>query len=165
VNDTLDFILLWLTQFLLLVGLFGLVVPIFPGLMVMWLTILGYGILTGFGKLGIVLFILITILMIAGSLLDNVLMGAGARQGGASWKTIAVALIAGVIGTILFPPLGGLVAAPLAVLLLEYYRVRDWKLARQAVFGLATGWGISFVVRFIAGLLMMVLWWVWVWKG
>ncbi len=164
-NDTLNFVLLWLVQFFLLVGLFGLLVPVFPGLVVMWVAILVYGVIAGFGTLGIVLFIIITILMIGGSLVDNVLMGAGARQGGASWKTILVAMIAGVIGTLVFPPIGGFIAAPLAVLLLEYSRLRDWKLARQAVYGLATGWGLSFVARFLVGLLMMGLWWVWVWKG
>ena len=153
---------MWLTQFFMLVGLFGLIVPIFPGLVVMWLAALGYGVMTGFGTLGIVLFIIITILMIVGSFVDNLLMGAGARQSGASWKTILAAMLAGVIGTIVIPPVGGFIAAPLAILLLEYSRLRDWKLARQAVFGLATGWGLSFVVRFLIGLIIMVLWWIWV---
>jgi uncharacterized protein len=165
VDDTPNLFILWLTQFALLVGLFGLLVPIFPGLLIMWLAVLGYGVVNGFSTLGIVLFIIITILVIAGSLLDNVMMGAGARQGGASWKSILVAIVAGLIGTLAFPPFGGFIAAPLAVFLFEYIRVRDWKLARQAMFGLATGWGLSFVIRFLTGLLAMGLWWLWVWKG
>jgi hypothetical protein len=30
---------------------------------------------------------------------------------------------------------------------------------------MAAGWGLSFVVRFLIGLLVMGLWWLWVWKG
>jgi uncharacterized protein YqgC (DUF456 family) len=32
---------------LMLVGLFGLIVPVFPGLVVMWLAALGYGVASG----------------------------------------------------------------------------------------------------------------------
>jgi hypothetical protein len=103
--------------------------------------------------------------MVAGSLADNLMMGAGARQGGASWGTILVALAAGVLGTVFFPPIGGIIAAPLAVLVLEYVRLRDWKKAWQALRGLATGWGLSFIVRFVIGFVMMGLWWLWVWQG
>jgi uncharacterized protein YqgC (DUF456 family) len=131
----------------------------------MWLAALGYGVVAGFSNLGIVLFVLITLLMIAGVTVDNILMGIGARRAGASWWTIAAAFVAGVLGTVLFPPIGGLIAAPLAVLLLEYRRFGEWDKAWQALKGLALGWGLSFVARFLIGLLMMGLWWLWAWRG
>ena len=160
-----DSVVFALVQVFMLVGLFGLIVPIFPGIFVMWLAALGYGLLQGFGTLGTVLFVIITLLMLAGTVVDNVLMGAGARRGGASWASIIVAMIAGVLGTIIFPPIGGLIAAPLAVYLLEYQRLRDSQKAWQALRGLAFGWGASFFARFGIGVVMMLLWWLWVWKG
>lgn len=163
--DWLNTSIIFITQLVLLVGLFGLIVPIFPGLVVMWLAILGYGVITGFGTLGIVLFIIITLLMIAGSIADNIMMGAGARKGGASWLAIGVAIVAGVVGTIILPPIGGLIAAPLGVFLLELARYREFKKAWGAFLGLATGWGLSFFVRFGIGVLIILLWWLWVWKG
>ncbi len=164
-ENALNISLFALVQIIMLVGLFGLIVPIFPGLVVMWLAALGYGVASSFSTLGIVLFVIITILMIAGSLADNVMMGAGARKGGASWTTIAVALVAGVIGTLLLPPFGGLIAAPAAVILLEYLRLGNLQKAMGALRGLAAGWGLSFVVRFLLGMLIMLLWWLWVWQG
>lgn len=149
----------------MLVGLFGLIVPVFPGIVIMWLAALGYGVVSSFSTAGIVIFVILTLLMIGGTLVDNVLMGVGARKGGASWLTIGVALVAGVLGTFIFPPIGGLIAAPAAVLLLEFNRVRDWQKAWEALRGLATGWGISFLARFGIGAVMMILWWVWVWIG
>ena len=154
-----------LTQIFVLVGLFGLIVPIFPGLVVMWLAILGYGVVTGFASPGVVVFIIITILMLAGTLVDNLMMGIGAKQGGASWGTILIALLAGVLGTILVPPLGGIFAGPGAIFLLEYLRLKDTQKAWQALRGLATGWGLSFVIRFIIGVVIMLLWWLWVWQA
>jgi hypothetical protein len=154
-----------LTQIIMLIGLFGLIVPIFPGTVVIWLAALGYGIVAGFSTLGIILFVIITILMLVGTLADNLFMGAGARTGGASWSTIIVAMVAGVLGTLLFPPIGGLIAAPLAILLLEYSRTHDMQKAWKALRGLATGFGLSYVVRLGIGIMMMVLWWIWVWQG
>ncbi len=163
--EWLDISIFGLTQIFMLVGLFGLIVPVFPGIVVMWLAALGYGIVTGFQTLGIVIFVILTLLMLFGVTIDNVLMGVGARKGGASWLSILVALVAGILGTLLWPPIGGVIAAPLSVLLLEYWRHRSWDQAWNALRGLASGWGLSFVVRFATGLVMMVLWWLWVWQG
>ena len=160
--DWADALTFWLTLLIMLGGLALLIVPIFPGITVIWLAALIYGLVTGFDALGIVLMVLITLGMIAGISADNVLMGAGARQGGASWLTIIVALVAGIVGTVLFPPIGGFIAIPVAIFLLELIRVREWRSAWRAMRGLALGWGLSFLVRFGIGLVMIAAWLVWV---
>lgn len=151
----------WLTLAVLLLGWLGLIVPLFPGIIVMWLATLGYGIISGFGRIGIAIFILVTLIMIGSTVIDEVFVGIGARQGGAPWKTVVLALLAGVVGTIALPPFGGLIAAPLAALALERRRTGDWKQAWQTVRGLAAGWGFSFIVRFGLGLLILGLWGIW----
>jgi uncharacterized protein YqgC (DUF456 family) len=145
----------------MLVGLVLLIVPIFPGITVIWVAALLYGIVTGFDTLGIVIIVLITLGMIAGISADNLLMGAGARRGGASWLTIIVALIAGIAGTVLFPPIGGLIAIPIAIFLIELLRNREWRSAWRATRGVALGWGLSFLVRFGIGLVMISAWLIW----
>jgi uncharacterized protein YqgC (DUF456 family) len=150
-----------LTLIVMLVGLFGLLVPMFPGIFVIWLAALGFGVLHGFGGPGIWLFVGITLLMLVGETIDNVLMGIGARKGGAACSSILFGFLAGVVGTLIFPPVGGLIAAPLTVLLLEYWRSRDWKKARSALGGLALGWGLSFVARLGIGVVMIGLWGIW----
>lgn len=150
-----------ITIFVMLVGLLGILVPLFPGVVIIWAAALGYGVVAGFNTLGWVMFILITLAMIAGVTVDNVLMGVGARKGGASWWTIAGSMVAGLLGTLLLPPFGGIIAAPAVVLLIEFYRVRDWQKARNAFKGLAVGWGLSFAARFGIGILMIVFWVIW----
>jgi len=152
------------TLFFMLIGLLGLFVPAFPGLGVIWLSALVYAILSGgFDWVAGLLFALISILWLVGTFGDNVLMGAGARKGGAAWFSIILGGVAGLLGTILFPPIGGLIAAPCTVLLLEYLRQRDFKQAFLAVRGLAIGWGLTFVLRFGVGVLMILCWLIWVW--
>ena len=151
----------WLTLVVMMVGLFLSIIPFFPGITVIWLAALIYGIVTGFNTLGIVLFVLITIGMLVGISVDNILMGAGARRGGASWWTLAVGLVAGIVGTVIFPPFGGLIAAPLAIFLLEVLRNREWRSGWRATRGLALGWGLSFLVRFGIGLVMIAIWLGW----
>jgi uncharacterized protein YqgC (DUF456 family) len=143
------------------VGLAGLIIPIFPGLVVIWGAALGYGIAEGFGLKGWVLFILITVLMVAGSLIDNILMGKRGHETGASWWGLAGAWLAGIAGSILFPPLGGIPASILAVFLIEWARRRNWRLAVNVTRSVAVGCGWAYVIRLVMGVAMVgffILW-------
>jgi hypothetical protein len=159
-----DTLLFGVSLFFMLVGLFGLVVPVFPGSLIMWVTALVYGLVSGFNLLGGVLFAIITLLMIASQVADNLLTGAGARWGGASWMAVVLAIVAGIAGTILIPPFGGLITAPLAILLYEYARKRNLKQAFNALKGLVLGYGAAYFVRLGLGFGILILWLVWAWK-
>lgn len=150
-----------LTILTMLFGLFGLIIPIFPGNVVMWLATLVYGLVFGFGRLGGVMFAIITLLMLVAALADNFLMGAKAREKGADWGSIILALVAGIIGTIILPPIGGLIAAPLVLYLMELRRLGDSNEAKAVVKALLTGWGLAFIVRFGLGVVMFALWGIW----
>jgi uncharacterized protein YqgC (DUF456 family) len=154
-------LILTLVLLTMLVGLFGLIIPIFPGIVVIWLATLAYGLLTGFNTLAWVLFIVISILGIIGVTIDNVLMNAKAHKEGAAWTSLALGMVGGILGTLFLPPFGGLVAAPLVVWLVEYARQRDVHRAWLTVRGLLIGWGASFVIRFFIGLVMIGLWVLW----
>lgn len=145
----------------MLVGLVGVIIPIFPGILVIWLAALGYGLVAGFESPGLLIFIFITIALIPGLTVDNILMGVGALRSGASWFSIFAAVVAGIVGTLLVPPVGGLIAAPVTVLLLEYRRLRHIGNAWNATRGLAIGWILSVLAKFIIGSLMIGLWLVW----
>jgi uncharacterized protein YqgC (DUF456 family) len=149
----------------MLVGWVGLIIPVYPGLVIIWLAALGYGILSGFSTLGIVMIVVMAVLMILGGVVDNLLMGVGARQTGAPWLSIILAMVAGIIATFLFPPVGGLIAAPALLYLLEWRRLGNSAEAVQSLKGLAKGWGLAYLARFGIGFLMIVLWGIWVWQG
>ena len=146
----------------MLFGLVSLVMPVLPGLVIIWVPILVYAILDGFNWMRIVLLVIITALMLFGNVVDNLIMGQRARQKGASWWAIAVSLIAGVVGSIVFPPFGGLIAALVALFLVEIIRLRDWRQAFSSTRSMAAGCGWAAVIRFGIGVVMIALWVVWI---
>ncbi len=150
-----------ITLTVMLIGLFGLAVPIVPGLVIMWLGALGYGIFAGFGTLGWIMFALITIFMIVGSVVDNLLMGKKAVDTGAPWWVVLIALVAGFIGNFALPIIGGIIAALLALFLIEWARRKNRSEALAAMKSMALGWGWAFVIRFIMGLFMIGFWLIW----
>ena len=151
----------WICLIFMLVGLFGLIIPIFPGIIIIWLAVLVYGLVTGFTTLGWILFALITILLFVGVTIDNILMNAKAHKEGAAWSSLILGMLAGILGTFFLPPLGGIIAAPLVILLIEYLRQHDFTKALKTLRGLLIGWGMSFVARFFIGLVMIGLWLAW----
>ena len=75
------------------VGLFGMVIPIYPGVVIIWAAAVIHGLITGFAVQEIWVLVVISLLAFAGTLVDNFLMGGKARQAGASWTSIAGALL------------------------------------------------------------------------
>jgi len=145
----------------MVVGWLSLLIVIVPGLVIMWVGALGYGIATGFGTTGWIIFAIMTVLMIVGSLIDNFLMGASARQKGASWWSLGAAWVGAIIGTIILPPIGGLIFALLALFTVEYFRLKDTKQAFDSSTSLATGCGWAVGVRLAIGFVMLILWVLW----
>jgi len=145
----------------MVLGLLSLLTYIVPGLTIIWVAILAYGIVTGFTTWTGVLFAFITLLMIGGNLIDNVMMGAGAKKSGASWWSIGIALVAGIAGTFILPPFGGILFAAVAILVVEWIRKKDLKEGIKSTGGILSGCGISVVIRFFIGVIMIVLWVVW----
>ncbi len=144
------------------IGLLSLLVYIIPGLTIIWLAILAYGIVTGFSLTSGILFAFITLLMIAGNLIDNLFMGAQAKKTGASWVSVGVALAAGLVGTFVLPPFGGVLFAVVGILIVEWIRKRDLNEGAKSAGGILKGCGLAVVTRFGIGVLMIGLWVVWV---
>ncbi len=145
----------------MLLGLFSLLTYMIPGLTIIWVCVLAYGIVEGFPTWGIVLFAIITLLMIGGNLVDNYMMGKEAHKTGAAWWSIVIALIAGVVGTIYLPPFGGIAAAALSILIIEWIRKKDFKEGLKSTGGIIKGCGASVIIRFFIGCIMIGLWAIW----
>ena len=146
----------------MLVGLLGLVIPIFPGLVIIWIGGLAYGLITGFEFPAWLIFSFLTVIMIVGSLLDNFVMGKQAHKQGASLLSIVLAIVFGIVGTFIIPIIGGFIGAILALFIAEWIRRKNWREAINATSGLAVGCGWAVVLRFGLGVVMIALWGVWV---
>lgn len=156
-----------LTLFVLLVGLFGLIIPVFPGLVIMWLGTLVYALIqnaadkmTGWDWFA---FVLITILMIVGNIADNIIIARKMRDQYIPWSSILLAFAAGIVASIFFTPIIGLVAAPLGLFLAEQRRLKNRDEAIKSTKAYMVGWGWAFGVRFIIGVTITGLWMLWAW--
>ena len=155
------------TLFVLLVGLFGLVVPVFPGLTVMWLATLVYALIqnaahlmTGWDWFA---FAVITLLMIVGNIADNIIIARKMRDHYIPWSTIAVAFLAGIVASLFFTPIIGLIAAPLGLFLAELRRLKNRDDAINSAKAYMIGWGWAFGARFMIGVTMIGSWMLWAW--
>lgn len=152
----------FVTIMVMLIGLFGLVIPIFPGGLIIWAAALIYGIIEGFGAVGGWMFAIITILAFASAAADNVLMGAKAREAGASWRGIGLGLVAGIVSSFFITPiLGMLGVTPLVLFLHENYRLQNKEEALAITKGLMFGFGWAFLARFGLGIIKIILWVIW----
>ena len=139
------------------------VIPIFPAPTVMWGLTLLYGILTGFTTRAIIIFVIITLLTVVSWVTDNLLSIAGARKGGARWASVIIASVVGLVTSIFFTPIVGIVATFGALYLAENYYQRDAALAWESTKQMLIGWGWSTVVRLAIGLVIIILWVIWAW--
>ena len=163
----LQVVLETLTLFALIVGLLGLVVPIFPGLVIMWLGTLVYAILqNAAGNMTTwkwVIFGIITLLMIVGSIADNLIIAQKMRDKYIPWSSILFAFGASLVASLFFTPLIGLVAAPVGLFLAENRRLKDRDAAVDSTKAYMIGWGWAFGARFLIGLVMIGFWMLWAW--
>ena len=155
------------TLFILLAGLAGLLIPVFPGLTIMWLSTLFYAIVQAskgnMTWVDWVLFVFITLLMIGGNIIDNIIIAKHVRDKNVPWSSIIWAFAAGIIVSLFFTPLAGMVASPAGLFLAEWRRLKERDIAFANTKAWMTGWGWSVAARLGIGFLMIVLWGLWAW--
>lgn len=146
----------------MLVGLAGVVVPILPDAALIWLAALGYGLLVGWGQWGGYLFALITVLGAVAAAAEIWGGGLGARAGGASFWGIVGGFLLGFIGLVFFSPIGGVLGLLAGTFLVEWWRLRDSRLAAKGMLGVGVGYGMAFFAKLVLALAMISAWLIWV---
>ncbi|MGH2787127.1 MAG: DUF456 family protein [Actinomycetota bacterium] len=147
------------------VGLLGVVVPFVPGLPLIWLAALVYGLIEGFDGAGVVGMVVITALLVAGIVAKVLIPSHRAVAGGAPRSSIVVAAGTGLIAFFLIPVVGLPVGAVGGLLAAEYRRLNDWQQAWQSTRIVVVGFGVGVLVEFAAGIGMIVAWMLWVAVG
>ena len=151
----------------LLTGLFGLLIPVFPGLTVMWIATVVYAVIQAVsGNMtwaGWLFFGIITILMVGGNIADNIIIAKHVRDKNVPWSSIIWAFVAGIVVSMFLTPIFGIIASPLGLYLAEWYRLKDKQTAFANTKAWMTGWGWSVAARVGLGVVMIVFWGLWAW--
>lgn len=145
----------------MVIGLCGVVIPLLPGLALIWAVALGYGFIVGFGTIGVVVMAILTAALIA-SIIKGVLVPRKvAADSGASGRAQLGGLIGAVVGFFVIPVIGLIIGALVGVLAVEYLVKGDWDQAKVATVGTAKGFGLSVLIDLVIGFAMIVTWSLW----
>jgi uncharacterized protein YqgC (DUF456 family) len=157
-----DWLLLILTVFIMLIGLAGILLPLLPGIELIWLAALGYGILHGFTWPGVLAMVVITAFFAAGLSSDIWITGLGLKSAGTSLVSMLLGAAGLVIGSLFFTPLAGILIGLGILMVLEFRRHRDVKKAVASAGSAVLGCGLSFGFKLFVGFVMMGIWVIWV---
>lgn len=146
----------------MLVGTAGIVLPVLPGLLVVWLAFLVWAIDQPDGS-GWVAFAVATALYAAGLVAQYVYPSRRLRSAGVQTWVIAVSLVAAVVGLFVLPVVGAPVGFIAAIYLLERLRRREhsgaWSATKQALRAV----GLSAGIEMVTALAMIAAWGLAVW--
>ena len=158
----MDGFAIFLIGLAMVVGIIGTIVPFLPGLPIVWAAALIYGVVEGFGFVGLVCFAAITALAIGGMVAGFVVPQRKVQAGGAPFSTTVVGMIGAIIGFFVIPVVGIVVGGVAGVFLAERARTGDWGRAWESTKRALVGFGIGALIQMGAGVMMMATWVGWV---
>lgn len=144
------------------VGAVGTVVPLLPGLALVWLAGLVYGIDQGFGAAGVAAFTAMTLLAVVATVAGYVVPQRRASGAGATRSSILLGVVGAVVGFFVVPIVGMPLGGVLGIYAGEHMRTRDPAVAWQATRATIVGFGVATLVQFLAALAMIAVWVAWV---
>jgi len=144
------------------VGVAGTVVPFVPGLGLVWLSALGYGLAAGFGVAGWIAFLAITARAVGGLAAGVVLPHRAARGRGATTLSLVLGSTTAVVGFFVVPVIGLPLGGVLGIFIGELLHTRDATLAWRATSATLKGFGLGTLVQAACGVAMVSVWLIWV---
>jgi uncharacterized protein YqgC (DUF456 family) len=142
----------------LAVGVVGLVVPVLPGLILMWGAVGVWALLDGGGAWRWATFGVVTVLALVGTVAALTLSGRKATDAGAPWWALLLALVGAVVGFVLIPLVGIVVGGIAGLWLAELIRLRDPRTAWDTTWAALQGYGLGTVVQMVAGVAIVLVW-------
>lgn len=135
-----DFSVLYLLGYaLILLGLVGVILPLVPGPLLIWLGALVWAWGDGFARVNWVVLAVLGVLAALAWASDILLTTAMSRRSGVSWKAIGGAVVGGLVGGLLLVEIpiigtlfGALVGAMLGMLVVEWLDKRNLRRALRA---------------------------------
>lgn len=143
---------------LMFVGLAGVVVPVVPGVGVIWVAGVGSLLLAGPGAAGWVVIAILTVLLMAATLVKVVLPARTARLAGAPRRSLAIGAASGAVGFFVVPVLGLLVGGVLGLYLAERVRLGDDAAAWHTTRSVLLSAGVAALIELATGVAMIALW-------
>jgi len=155
-------VLVPLVGIVIAVGVMGTVLPIVPGLWLIWAACIFYGIFAGFGWVGWAAVAVIPALAVAGTIAGIYLPHRATASGGLSRLGSWFALVLGVIGFFVIPVVGAVIGFIAGVFLAAVAQTKNLAAGWRSTVAALRGVAAASAAQFAAGLVMALVWGVWV---
>ncbi len=146
-----------LCAFIMIVGLLGIVVPVLPGLLLVWVAVLLWAI-NDASSLGWSVLAAATVLGALGVLLQFLIPGQRMRRAGVRTSTLVFAVIVAVLLGIVIPVVGALIGFPLGIYVLQRMRHHDHQLARESTVHALKAIGVNILIELSTALVIITVW-------
>ncbi len=139
------------------IGLLGVLIPIIPGLPLIWLTVLGYALLTDFHAISREFLLSSAVLVVVITILQHLFSVYGAKRYGASrWGTFG-AFVGMVVGLFLGSIAGVIIGPLIGAVAFELLAGKSFSGSLQAGFGTFIGFLFGTVMHLIASAVLIGL--------
>jgi uncharacterized protein len=138
-------------------GIVGVAVPVLPGLLLSWLGVVLWALLSGTGHLRWVVLAIATVVAMAGAAIKYLLPGKRLKRMGVPNTALFAGGVLGLIGFFVIPVVGVLIGFVLGVYLVERVRLgagRAWPSTREAI----TAAGLAMLIEFTTSVAIAVVW-------
>jgi uncharacterized protein YqgC (DUF456 family) len=153
-----EVLVLGLALVLMLVGFAGVLVPVLPGLVIVWLVGVASVLWQGADPVGWTVAGVLTLLFATGSAATIVLPARRGREAGATPRTLATVVLGAIIGFLVLPIFGLLVGALAGLYLGEWGRLGDRVAAGASTRAVLKAYGFGVLVELVLATLMLGVW-------
>ncbi len=142
---------------LMVVGLFGIVIPVLPGLLFVWSGVLVWAIAEGSG-LGWSVLAAVTLIAMAGAALQFLVPGQRMRNAGVATSTLIAAVAVGVVAGIAVPIVGFFIGFPLGIYVVQRLRRGEHSEAKRSTVLAIRAIGLNILIELSTALIIIALW-------
>ena len=141
----------------IVVGIAGVIVPILPGVLLVWAAVAVWGVVEG-GALGWGLAATATVVAASSQVAKYVVPGRRLRRVGVPDRTLLIGGLSGIVGFFVIPVIGLFIGFVLGVYASEWLRLRDAAVARAATGHALRAAGVSILLELAAVLVLAGGW-------
>lgn len=141
----------------ILVGLLGIIVPILPGVILIFGAIAVWAFMTG-GATAWIVFAVSTALLVLSGVIKYTWPGRKMKDAGVANRSLVLGAVLGIVGFFVIPVIGLFAGFVLGVYLSELQRLRVGRQAWQATVHALKGVGLSMLIELFGALLATGVW-------
>ena len=143
---------------LMVAGLVGVLLPVLPGLLLIWGAGLWWTIADGGGPARWIVLGVLTVLLLVGTVAKYVLPARSAAARGAPATTLVAGALGAIVGFFVIPVVGLLVGGVAGIYLAELVRLQDGRRAWTSTRAALVAIGVGVLIELTAGALMIAAW-------